>query len=275
MATASRTDHLIAQRAARGGYGVTLFAVTAMAAVLVARRAVGFDHQPLSTEELIGVAVIATVAAELARRIWRHIATGVRWADRLSLAAPSFAFCAVAAAVSIPASSTDGLVVLWGAVVLQEIVWRIAERPRPAGGAEQADASADASANAAAAAPAPPTGDAPLAGVEIAEEEAELPRGVSQQWTRSVESGVETVFAQLRAGFAAGEIRSDLHVSFCPPLAARPSIETEQLDGPEVNIKAAQVETFGIHLELQRSGNGEQAAEIVIALYAAAEQRTP
>ena len=73
-------------------------------------------------------------------------------------------------------------------------------------------------------------------------EDVILPKGVSQQLTRSqTADGVEELSGWLRIAFVAGQRTGSLHVAFCPPFVTTPELAVEQLDGPEARLKTAQL----------------------------------
>jgi hypothetical protein len=88
---------------------------------------------------------------------------------------------------------------------------------------------------------------------------------VRQQLTRSTDAeGRDVLCGWLRMDFAAGSRSGNLHVAFCPPFAATPELEVEQLDGPEARIKIAQLLPYGARLELKLIANSPESASVLV-----------
>lgn len=103
------------------------------------------------------------------------------------------------------------------------------------------------------------------------ESEQLLADGVIQQFTRSRNtdgSTGETIEGLLRCSFNRGESQQVVHVSFCPPLNAQPTLELHQLDGPEALVNATLTETFGARLEVRLEAAAEDDCDVVIGLRA-------
>ena len=117
-----------------------------------------------------------------------------------------------------------------------------------------------------AAVPAPPTGSGPDEH-RHAEEEVDDPLAddVSQQITRmwAAEDG-DTVTGIMRAGFQPGERSQSLHVAFCPPMVRRPDVTVAQLSGSRARIKAGDVQTFGVRLDLRLAAASDEMQSVLI-----------
>ncbi|MCA9247555.1 MAG: hypothetical protein KDA42_10580 [Planctomycetales bacterium] len=73
---------------------------------------------------------------------------------------------------------------------------------------------------------------------------------VLQAWTRvESEDDSEAVYATLRSELKAGQRTVVLHLAFCPPFAAAPEIEYEQIDGPDASLKPVTVLPYGARFE--------------------------
>jgi len=95
-----------------------------------------------------------------------------------------------------------------------------------------------------------------------ADEADELPAGdVLQQLTRSrTADGSQCLEGWLRMPLDAGQRTGSLHVAFCPPFPQTPELEFEQLAGPEARIKVAQLQPYGVRLDVKlvaAAGPGE------------------
>ena len=115
--------------------------------------------------------------------------------------------------------------------------------------------------------PAPPSCGAPL---------LRFSKGnVLTQWmTRSVESGgCESIEGAVRLGFAAGAKKSVAHVAFWPPLCAAPNFDCHLLDDAAVRVKAAEVRSYGVRIEAQRTETeAEQTVEVAFSARACLPQ---
>lgn len=64
-------------------------------------------------------------------------------------------------------------------------------------------------------------------------------------------SGREYVHATLRGEIEAGQRRTTLHLGFCPPLATRPEVEAEIMEGPAGIAKVVQALHNGVQIEVE------------------------
>lgn len=74
---------------------------------------------------------------------------------------------------------------------------------------------------------------------------------------------------QLVATFLGGLRQTVLHVPFAPSFAQVPHVDCEASDGDDVRIKVAAVFTYGVRLELKRSGSELPEQQIRLEIYAA------
>ncbi len=96
------------------------------------------------------------------------------------------------------------------------------------------------------------------------------------QWiTRKSTDEADIIEGWIRADFAAGQREVIIHVSFCPPLAGLPQIETEDLDGSELEIRVSSIFAFGARLTARRSGRiaENHSARIGFVASATADRR--
>ncbi|MEK6260435.1 MAG: hypothetical protein AABP62_17595 [Planctomycetota bacterium] len=98
---------------------------------------------------------------------------------------------------------------------------------------------------------------------------------VTQWMSRRVTDDGELVEGWLRVEFPVGQREATAHVSFCPPLSGPPAIETEDLDGGDLEIRVGTAFPFGTRLTVRRSGSTAQATSGRIGFVAvvAANQR--
>jgi hypothetical protein len=226
---------------------------------------------PLPGTSLIAVGAAAAVVVSILRLVGRHVQrTGraqlVFW-GRLLL--PSLGVLLLAGSLSLPQSVRDSpvaLSLLWGILIGEEVVWwyvelsrgrrrqgatgvRSATPPRSEG-RETSDAGPDA-------------GGTP--GVLPDDRDATLRPHVTQQVIRShAPDGGETISGFLRGDFRPGERSQNLHLQFCPPLDAKPTLTAQQVEGPTATVKTAQVESYGARLELRLAAKASRAVSVVV-----------
>lgn len=96
------------------------------------------------------------------------------------------------------------------------------------------------------------------------------------QWMsrRETDDG-EWIEGWVRVEFSAGQRETTVHVSFCPPLARHPELETEDLDGGDLEIRVGSAFPFGARLTVRRTGSTAEPhhARIGFAAVVAANQR--
>jgi hypothetical protein len=101
---------------------------------------------------------------------------------------------------------------------------------------------------------------------------------VLQQLTlRRGEDGGRQLFGWLRLPLVAGQRTGNVHVAFCPPLAAAPAVEVEQITGPPCRIKTAQVLPYGARLEVKLAAPAARPGSVLLrfAATAKAEDQDP
>ncbi len=98
---------------------------------------------------------------------------------------------------------------------------------------------------------------------------------ITQWMSRRMTDDGEVIEGWLRVTFFSGQREATIHVSFCPPLAGSPEIETEDLEGADLEIRTASVFPFGLRMIARRSGSTQelQVARIGFVATAAANRR--
>jgi hypothetical protein len=236
--------------------------------VLLIRRIEGALQQPLGMVGLISVGIVAAAVASLlhliADRHWDAATSSLE--NRARQAVPTLGLVLLAASLSMPGSPTVALVIFWVVLAGVETLWwnRTLARRAP-GTRESAREALD---------PSPTPVAVHSLEVEAPsawDDDLELPTEVTQQLTRVCgEGGTEIVFGLLRGSFQAGERSQNLHLAFCPPLESRPEMTVDQVSGPAARIKTAQVEPYGVRLELRLTSRSDQAETVVIRFEAEA-----
>ncbi len=94
---------------------------------------------------------------------------------------------------------------------------------------------------------------------ELANNESAHDEDITQWMSRRVTDDGELVEGWLRVEFSVGQREATAHVSFCPPLSGPPEIETEDLDGADLEIRVGTSFPFGARLTVRRSGSTAQS----------------
>jgi hypothetical protein len=258
----------------RAAWWSALAVIFLLCTMLLARRIAGELRQPVQGEGLIALGLVAAGLASLLRLA--RVSSPVSppdWRDRAErLAAPGLCVLFFGTAVSLPGSPAWALSIFWCTLIAAESLWwyftaglsrpvirwpqrrrvvavRSAPSPLPAGFRELGIDAADM--------------------IELSDEEEELepslPAKVTQQFTRLLsEPAGETLVGLVRAGFAGGERSQNVHLAFCPPFEGTPVLHAEQIEGPSVSIKAAQVESYGARLELKLAARSDESESVII-----------
>ena len=97
-----------------------------------------------------------------------------------------------------------------------------------------------------------------------------LPAGVQRQWTRELlEDGRVKLHGLVRGRLEAGERVQAVHVEFCPPYAADPTVTAYVVEGAGVDVRVTQAACFGARWEWHRSASAAQEATEVITYFEA------
>lgn len=81
---------------------------------------------------------------------------------------------------------------------------------------------------------------------------------------------MEELSGWLRLPFAAGQRTGSVHVAFCPPLCVTPKMEVEQIEGPAVRIKTAQLLPYGARFDLKLAVPTEESTAVLLQFSARA-----
>ena len=231
----------------------TLLAGSAL--LLPLRRLAGGLSTPLSPLGMMLVVVMLVAVATAFR--WATDATGVAVGDRrrlqfwLSRLAPGVAMVLVGWAVSLPGSSWYGLSLMWFVIVA--VVGLSVVVRGPVGQKRTAIAGQLA---------AKPSirFDPP----EVSEPHV-LPAELSQRMDRGRgDDNHDVCHGHVRSSFQDGQRTDTIHLAFCPPFLNTPNLHVEQVDGPDVQIKATQILPYGARVELRLVKAGKQPAQTVI-----------
>lgn len=266
----------------------TLIGLQCATALLVASlRLVGTLDRPLKPVALVIVGFLVVVVAVATRWFWCHRSEHPRAVARGMAVLTSVAVMAIGAAVSLPGTSWEGLVAFWGLLASEEIgAWRLVRRHPSRWQSDRGPSphpSPDSTPSVSLSREAPPActptspSDAPVspsletAPSAMAKEVLDGPSpdmpgdDVLQQLTRRrAADGSEALVGWLRMPFAPGQRTASLHVAFCPPFAKTPQLMVEQLDGPSVRIKTAQVLPHGARFDLKLSTVADESDSVLM-----------
>lgn len=236
--------------------------------LLLLRRLAGAPLEPLAPVGMVAAAGIGWLLGMLGRAAWWGAAPRPLTRRHLVvLFIPTAALLLLGAALWLPATAAAGLAAFGSVVVAGEaLAWTAGSRllwlrePVPVtfggvGEPSRASRSSGAADERAASLPGADQGGESLPGSsggdELSEEEL-FPEGLLQQLTRSrLDERTEMLHGLLRAEFEPGQRQQVLHLAFTPPLATRPRVEAHQADGPAAQIKATDVQTYGVRLEVR------------------------
>jgi len=248
-----------------------------VAAVLALGSSIGRTHQPLSNTTLLALGATMILVVGGLRLGWAYLGVIPRRSQRLGIAwwglcgailvlfgiALSRPPVPVLAArlcwtMLIAAEGTTWLLGWFGpgtARILPRMLDAVRSRrrrdaarnllPRPAG--QDADAESDTA--------------------ESAETTATdlLPDEVVQQLTRVVKpDGTDVVSGLLQAHFAPSQRSQSLHVAFCPPMPHRPDVSVVQLSGPKSQVKAGEVQPYGIRFDIRLVRAADQPQHVIV-----------
>jgi hypothetical protein len=220
-----------------------LLALAAM--FLLVRRLAGGLNTPLPASMLFGVGLIAAAAAWTVHLLivaGRSHETALRATIAKWLSVASLPI--IAAAVSLPASSGVGLVVLWLTVGGAELgLWRMRKigqpglpvflrRPQPSSVATEI---------------APMANGAPASSLFDITDKAATQKLVY----RHNEANKLIVEGWLRADFVAEQRTAVVHIAFCPAFDETPVVEAELADGPLCEIRPTLVLPWGVRWEVK------------------------
>ena len=237
---------------------------------LIARRYSGAFSQSLSVAALVGCAVVMVAAAALIRKLWLTACAGEVRAFEWLL--PTVALAMTAFAISVPRTSTAGLVVFWSLLVIGESawLWRLVSNrsqtseSQSAASVEHQDVLVEIT----------PTEHSGLGIFADSEEETESPEeldpNVIQQLVRSCdENGNESMAGKIRLKIAAGQQAGRVHIAFSPPFPKPPEVYIEPRPC-EVEFQARLSKAFahGARIDVRLDSVAESQATIWLEVFA-------
>ncbi|NIL95984.1 MAG: hypothetical protein GTO53_01770 [Planctomycetales bacterium] len=243
-----------------------LACLAAAALLLVTRRLAGGLHQPLTVPALaITGLLLATVGALIRQRTNQNLPSAPHPRQRpravLLSAMTTLAILALAGAVSLPDTPRAGLLALWIPIVVGECGWLVhrrrqtrpttlANRPQPCR---------------------PPAGEGklPQAAGQPGRAGEPLPKDISQHIQRTkTKDQRDSCCGWVRADFQPRQRTETIHLAFCPPFLATPSLAVQQLEGPDLQVKTAQVLPYGARLELRLNRACDEPVQTTIGFTA-------
>lgn len=239
----------------------------AAALVVVMRRAAGAFEQSLDPAMLAAIGLLLATVAAAIRLGWSlpQVASVSPRLDRAMMIVTSLAVVSLGGGLCLPETPLLGTLLLCSLLMAEES-WAWAWHLRHCFKSTPPAPSDSVHLDVATVTP-PHAGRsaAPRAALAIDAETNVLPDDVSQQLTRSqTADGIEELSGWLRLSFAAGQRTGSVHVAFCPPFAAVPELEVEQVDGPEARIKPAQLLPYGARLDLKLAAASEEPTSVLL-----------
>ena len=251
--------------------------VALMALVLLARLAGSAWERSFSSASALGIGGIA-LCCVVGSRLVRVLAANLTGSDRYNRAADlggSIVLLWTTILLFAMARSAGIAALVALLALVEESSWYVLRRrilrptaspARPLGTAlpvEETTASA-----------ADPISDDDWEAVENLEEmetEAPLLRdGVQRQWTRELlEDGRVKLHGLVRGRLEGGERVQAVHIEFCPPYAADPTVTAYVVEGAGVDVRVTQAACFGARWEWHRPASAAQQATEVITYFEA------
>lgn len=236
----------------RAGVAVATGLAMILSIYLLARRFSGAFVTPLSGIEFLVVMSAAGAGFSAVRWAWFRSCSHTPSATWLGLLLPLGCLVILVAALAMPETPWWGKAASLLSIAGIEIIWWRRHLPR--------HLAAEAT---------PRSGVMPaqtiFAGDDAFEEEPNLPPDVTQQLTRSFAAGQgDSIYGLLRASIAPGERSHQLHVAFCPPFAERPQLSAFVVDGLDASVKIAQLESFGVRLEVVLPRHAQDPEEVLV-----------
>ena len=231
--------------------------VLLLSVALFIRRLSGALTTPLDGVRFAVAAGFGVVASWIYRRAWL-VGRGKleNWTNVVWLGIPSI--CLVLAIAAMTASPTPlwSRLLGWCAIVVSEVIWWL---PRFTTSRQSTDAL-----------PVTSQTDSFQSPVLVEsfgqlEEEPSLAPDVSQQLTRSRGSDdVDTMYGLVRTTIERGELTQQIHVAFCPPFEARPTLRAFVVEGIDAMVQVAQLESFGVRLEVRLPSHSPTTEDVLI-----------
>ena len=97
--------------------------------------------------------------------------------------------------------------------------------------------------------------------------------GVTQQVSRTVQDGWDTVMGYYRCSFEPGQRRSILHVAFQPAMPSTPEVETMVLDTDDARIRLTDSKVYGLRIEVVLSQPAASNMSVLIEVIATCPAR--
>src|SRR5262245_39265366 len=251
--------HTASGRQLLAATGVTLLVLfAALALWLIVRRLGGAFTQPLSGPGIVAAAVAIAVTTHFVNWILtstRYSVLSTRYQSYLSPTATCAAIMLLGS-LTLPGTPTWGLVVAWLVLLGGEAArWSPSIRPHLNHILPRPGRSATA----------PRPTEATM--------EAEIPAGLVQQMTRVREENRESIHVLASTQIPDGERLGVIHISFCPPLPARPQLTAHAMEADDVDVRLTQAEAFGARIEVRTSQAQAEPRSVVIEVLGSVTDR--
>ncbi len=261
---ASQADRVLRQLSAAISL-VVLGLILSLAFVLLLRRLGGALVNPLSG----GGFLLMALAIESAIILYRCVDSGTEYSVRstryfsrwprsvpphliFSLIAPGLAALATLGSLTIPGTPAWALLLAWLLVISAEAIqwpfhfrpdWLIVHWPPRL---------------------------RQLAATVAEDEEPDVPRGLVQQLTRTLEGDRESIHALAKAEILANDRFAAVHIAFCPPLAGPPQLSAHAIDTDGAEVRITQAEVFGVRLEVRFTSTKPTPRKVMIEILGSA-----
>jgi len=240
------------------------------AVLIVARRLAGALATPLDLSVLLPLGILITATAAAIRLAWflPKDSENASRLDRTIMFVTSLSAIALFAGLCVPDTSVVATIAIGTLFTAEEaLIWRNMPRRRRTASTPILKTPRVVRLDPAHASSPRIDHSVPVArpALMVEPEVAEPLEEVSQQLTRSrTADGVEQLSGWLRLAFSADQRTGSIHVAFCPPFESMPELEVEQIDGPEIRIKTAQLLTYGARLDLKLIAPIEESASVLL-----------
>ncbi|MCC7087234.1 MAG: hypothetical protein IT427_19700 [Pirellulales bacterium] len=243
---------------------IGLTSLTALAAIVLAtRRLEGALIEPLSAAVFIATGIAAVGATILARSLAPTVAQ--TWLLTVALVL-------LAWSLSLPHSSSVGLIVLWLAILGEETwAWK-PQRIKPIRRIDVAWRHTLAGSPSRRAASPSFVEDEVVDPADVSSDESEptdwADLGLQQRMNYRRSADGVSIDGWLRAEFLAGQRTITLHAAFCPAFSRPPQVQFELLDGSDCEIRSTQILPWGIRWEVKLDRTAQESTTVVLGFFA-------
>lgn len=224
---------------ARGGVLLATVLLATTAVLLLIRRMSGALQKSLDPPALIITGLMLATVLYGLRSVWRRLPQPVThtWFGRIVSSIPTVSWIVLLATLTYPTVFSPDSIFCWSLLLTADVFARVGLHEHRTLWRKTPSTLAEA--------------DEPTMGkLDLANPCDE--QQVIQQLTRIRQAdGSDLLYGHLRAVWQPGEKSQAVHVAFCPPFSGTPQLDVGQVDGPQVQIKVAQLLPYGVRLEVR------------------------